>query len=282
MGLTNVADVANQIQKFWSPIFVPELRESHPFINLVDKKYSGEIKKGGDEVKVSQIVAVDAERKTIGDPGYNTFNSQTLVTRQVAVKADQIITAAVEIDDLADLQSQIGDQNSEIRSALLHGVMRNLNNFLYSKVAPSASNPDHDYSDSTITKTELLKYRRLASESHWASGQRFALVSPQYWEGILGDTTLTSADFVNDAPVIAGQQALRRYGWDMLEDDSREGKYAIFFHPDFLHLVMQKEPEFKLSDLHANKQHGYLLSVRLVCGAKLGIQGDIKHIKTEA
>jgi hypothetical protein len=49
-----------------------------------------------------------------------------------------------------------------------------------------------------------------------------------------------------------------------------------------MYLVMQEMPTFKLSDLHSNKQHGYLLSVRLIVGAKLGIDGDVKHITVDA
>jgi hypothetical protein len=282
MGITDVAAVANQIQKFWSPIFTPELRESHPLIQLADKKYSGEIKKGGDTVKVSQIVAVDAEIKTIGDSGYNTFDANALETRYVDVKADKIITAAVEVDDLADLQSQIGDKDSEIRAALLHGAMVKLNDFLYSKVSPSTTTPDHTFTDTDIEKPELIKYRKLASESHWVGAARYGLVSPEYWSIMLADEELTSADFAQDGQTVAGQTSMKRLGWNLLEDDSLSGKYALFFTPDFLHLAMQKAATFKLSDMHSNKQHGYLLSVSMVCGASLGIQGNLKHIVSAA
>lgn len=282
MGVTDVQAVQNQVQKFWSPIFTPELRESNPLINLVDKKYDGEIKKAGDTVRVSQIVKVPAQRKTIGQPGYNTFESHALQTRYVDVKADQIITVATEIDDLAALQSQIGDKDSDIRQSLLKSAQEEISKFLYSLVAPSTSAPDHTFTDASISKTELSKYRKLAAQSHWANLPRFALLSPDYWDNVITDEKLTSGDFVNDKPMVAGQSGLTRYGWQMFEDDSLTGKYGLFFTPDFLHMVTQMVPEFKLSDLHGNKQHGYLLSVRLVCGAALGIQGDRKHIETAA
>lgn len=278
MAFTDVAAVAGQIQKFWSPIFTPELREAHPLINLLDKKYSGEIKKGGDQVTVSQIVRVPAERKTIGVAGYNTFDSNTLVTRKVDIKADQIITAAVEIDDLVELQSQIGDQDSEIRLALMHGCMENLNNYLYSLVAPSTSAPDHAIVSANVQSAELINIRKLMSEAHIPMGQRYGLMSPEYWATLISDATLRSQDYAPDGVTVAGQMALQRFGINLFEDDSRTGKYGLFFHPDFMHLVMQQEPTFKLSDLHSNKQHGYLLSVSLVCGAKIGIEGAVKHI----
>ncbi len=54
--------------------------------------------------------------------------------------------------------------------------------------------------------------------------------------------------------------------------------FALSFHKDFMYLVMQKAPEFKISDLHPLQEHGYLVSCTLVAGAKLGIAGNVKHI----
>lgn len=275
MSMTGLAEVADQIQKFWSPIFVPELRQSNPLIELVSKQYEGAIQKGGDTVRVSQIVKVPATRKTIGAAGYNSFDSNTLQTRYVDVKADQIITAAVEISTLAELQSQIGAQQSTIREALMAGVRENINTFLYGKVAPAAA---HEVIASDINKATLIDLRTLASKAKLPTGNRFGLISPEYWATLLNDNTLTSADYVDDKPVVGGQAGLNRMGFQMFEDDSRDGKTALFFNPDFLHFVMQMQPEFKVSDLHANKQHGYLLSVSLVCGAAQGIEGDKKHL----
>jgi hypothetical protein len=42
--------------------------------------------------------------------------------------------------------------------------------------------------------------------------------------------------------------------------------------------VMQTEPTFKISDLHSQKKRGYLISVDLVFGAGLGVEGSVKHI----
>ena len=53
MALTELADVQNQIKKYWSDLFMPELRESNPLLALVDKTYDGEIKRQGDTVTVS-------------------------------------------------------------------------------------------------------------------------------------------------------------------------------------------------------------------------------------
>lgn len=92
--------------------------------------------------------------------------------------------------------------------------------------------------------------------------------------------TLTSSDYgASDAPVIGGRIGLKRFGFNIFEDNSRTGDYGLFFHPDFLHMVQQTEVSIKVSDLHPQQKFGYLMSVDLVFGAKLGISGNTKHIK---
>jgi hypothetical protein len=132
--------------------------------------------------------------------------------------------------------------------------------------------------------SQLAGVRTLAAQSKWPKdGQSYGLLSPQYYSDQLNATTLTSMDYgANDAPLIGGQFALRRYGFQLLEDNSRTGDYGLFFHPSFMHMVMQQEVQVKISDLHSNKQFGYVMSVDVVFGGKLGIEGNVKHIEVTA
>ena len=119
MALTELADVQEQVQKFWSPLFVAELIESNPLVALVNRDYEGEIRVGGDTVRVSQIKRPSGETKVIGAAGDNEFTPEKLVTAYVDVKADRRFVASFEFEDLVELQSQIGAQDSAIRQALL-------------------------------------------------------------------------------------------------------------------------------------------------------------------
>ena len=83
----------------------------------------------------------------------------------------------------------------------------------------------------------------------------------------------------SDAPLIGGKVALKRYGFNLIEDNSRSADFGLFFHPDFLHMVTQSEVQVKISDLHSQKRFGVVMSVDMVFGAKLGINGNVKHIK---
>ena len=280
MSLTSVSDLSNQVQEFWSPVFKDELIESHPLINLVNREFEGDMKKGGDTVYVSTIQRVDAERKTVG-AGADSFSSSTLTTSRVAVVANQRVTASVELEDLAMLQSQIGDQESKLRQSLLESVQIEMNNYLYSLVNASAASPDHVESGITdFNASQLGVVRKLAAQAQWKRDEWYCLLDPSYYNDVLNSTNLVSSDMgATDAPVIAGQVGMKRFGFNLLEDTSAglltlqtgTEDAGLAFHPDFMYLAVQREPTFQLSSLHANKQHGFLLSVDLVCGA---VQAD--------
>lgn len=287
MSMTNLYDLQAQIQKAWAPMFVDELKEQALLPNLVNKEYSGDIKKQGNEVTVSMIRNATGSKKSINAAGdHLTIDSEKIATVNVDVKADTVFEAAFEIDDLVDLQNQLGspDGQSKIRQALLKGIELQLNKHLYELVAPTtATSGVTDFNAS-----QILNLRKLASQAKWPQDNRWLLADPSYMNDILSAQTLTSSDYVDDRSVVAGQIVNRRFGFNILEDNSDAMKYispteatadlAIAFHPDFMLLVMQREPTFKLSDLHSNKQRGYLLSVDMIGGAKLGVEGADKHL----
>jgi hypothetical protein len=291
MGATLVGDVSDQVQRFWAPMFMDELKESTILPSLVNKAYQGEIKAQGDRVRVSQINRPTATRKQVGS-GHETFSTTQLSTSYVDIVADQVITAAYEFDDLVQLQSQIGAQDSKIRQGLLESVQLELNKYLYSLVSPSTSSPDHLRSGITdFNASELNINRKLASQARWMKdGGWWALLDPSYMSDVLNAQTLTSSDYVgDDRPVVGGMPVNKRFGFNIVEDNSMafgakpavvtaNEDVGLLFHPDFLHLVMQMEPNYEVSSLHSNKQFGYVISIRLIVGAKIGIDGAKKHI----
>lgn len=284
MSATTLAEVTDQVQKFWAPMFMDELRASMLIGSLVNKDYEGQIKNQGDTVRVSQLVAPTGQNRTVG-VNADSFETEQLQTRYVDIKADKRAVAALEFADLVELQSQIGAENSKLRAGLVEAVNKQINDYLYSLVSPSTSAPDHlRNSISAFDKTELLAVRLLASQSKWGKAQnKYILADPSYYNDLLGDTTLISNDYgAEDAPVIGGQIAKQRYGFWILEDDGLAVDQAVSFHPDFMHLVTQTSVQFKISDLHSQKKFGYIISADIIYGAKLGIQGNVKHILSTA
>lgn len=292
MSATLVTELSDQIQKFWSPLLVPELKESAILPSLVSTDYDGQISQGGDTVYVSMIQAANGSRKQISSTGEHTvIESEKLKTQRVGIIADQIFSASFELENLVDLQTQLADPAAKqsIRNALMKGVELKINDYLYSLVAPSTSAPDHSVASvSDFNFAALMANRLLASTAKWPDEDRFLLLDPSFMNDFLTDTKNTSSDYVGDAPLIGGKKPYYRSGFWIMEDNSSAmnqlspslaaADYSLAFHKSFMYLVMQQQATFKLSDLHANKQRGYLLTVDLIGGAKLGLQGNVKHI----
>lgn len=280
MPQTSIVTVQDQVQKKWAPLFMKELRENLLLGSLINKQYQGAIGQEGDTVRVSQINAPAGALKAIDGSTEYTFTADAVSTSYVDVKADKRAVAAFEIHDTAMLMSQLDSHQSELRESLMFSVAKKINDYLFSLVAPSASAPDHI--DLTVTdfNASVLQSQRLkAAKAKWSANPGwYALLSPEYYGDMLNAQTLTSADFVPDAPVVGGQIASKRFGFNILEDNSMSTDTALLFHPDFMHLVMQYEPRFKVSDLHPVGKFGMMISVDLVFGAKLGIEGAKKHM----
>jgi len=284
MSQTTLAAVTDQVQKFWPPLFMDELRKSAMLAGIVNKEYQGEIKQGGDTVYVSQINAPTGENRTVGTDA-DAFETDQLSMSRIAVAADKRAVAAYEFDDLAMLQSQLGSKDSDIRKALMYAVEQQMNTHLYSKVAPSTSAPDHLINSVTnFDASQLQALRILAAQAKWEKSKGWwVLADPVYYGDNLAATTLTSKDYVGDeSPVIGGQIANKRFGFNILEDNSLATDQAVVFHPDFLHLVMQKSVRFKVSDLHSQKKFGFVISADILYGAALGISGSKKHMLVNA
>lgn len=281
MSDSTLLEVAEQIQKYWSPLFTKQLRESLMLGSLVNKDYEGEIKKGGDTVYVSQVNAPTGELLTVGTDA-DSFSSQAISTTRIAITADKRAVASYRFHDLVELQSQIERQNPEVMESLRFAMAKEVNDYLYSLVSPSTSAPDHSIASVTdFNASQLSACRTLAAQAKWRYEPAwYCLVDPVYYGDILNAATLTSSDYgAADAPVVGGQVALKRFGFNILEDNSRSADNALLFHPDFMHMVTQSQVQVKISDLHSQGKFGFIMSVDMIFGAKLGIDGAKKHIK---
>lgn len=282
MSLTNIADLAEQVNKFWVPTWKPELMETNLIANLIDKSYSGQIQRAGDTVYVSQVSRPSGSNKAIGAAtGHEYFSTEKLATSRIAIVADRVISAAYEFDSLVDLQTDMLSNNSMIKANMLQAMSIQLNNYIYSKV--NATTPYDTVTD--FNASQLAKLKKFAGQKKWGADKPFyVLADPSYYSDLIQSSTIVSSDFVTgDQVVVSGKIGQKRYGFTIFEDNS-EGlldviateagtdseDIAVAFHPDFLHLVIQQEPVFEIAPLTANKQWGYILACRMVCGVKEG------------
>jgi hypothetical protein len=280
MGATLLGDLSNQVAKFWAPTWKSELMESNILMNQVDKDYEGAIKQQGDTVYITQVTRPAGQIKTVG-AGHETFATEKLGQSRIALTANRVFSAAYEFDSLLQLQTDLAKNDSVIRQNLLQAMSIQINSYLYSFVNPTS--PTGTVTDFNASQVAAL--RKFAGQKKWMQNKAWYLnVDPSYYSDLLSAATLTSVDYgAADAPVIGGNIGLKRYGFNIFEDNS-DGlisaiakvsgtdlvDVALAFHPDFLHFGMQLEPEFEISSLHSNKQFGYIISVRAVGGAVIG------------
>lgn len=281
MVATTLAEVTNQIQKYWSPMMSKELRASLLLGGLVNKDYQGAIQKQGDTVTVSQLNAPNGQLLTVGTDA-DSFASEAASTSYVQITANKRAVASYEFQDLVELQSQLSQSSPVVMDALKYAVGKQINSYLYSLVSPSTSSPDHLINSVTdFNAAQLSACRVLAAQAKWADQPGwYALLDPQYYGDLLNATTMVSSDYVGaDAPSIGGKIGMKRFGFNIFEDNSLAADYGLIFHPDFLHLVMQQDVQVKISDMHAMGKFGIKMSVDVIFGAALGIDGSKKHIK---
>lgn len=278
MANTEISNVQSTVQEFWPSMFMDDLRQDNLLLNLVNRDYSGDLNELGDRVKVNQINKMTGETLSLdGVGGGRTFTPETISTTGVQVIADKRFVASGDLSDRTELQSMLdplSTRSQEIRAAMVAAVSEQLNAYLYSLVAPTDTAVA-----ATMTATELAAIRKYGATKQWERTKGwYGLVGPSYWEDMLLDSTLTSGDYVDDRPVIGGQKGMRRFGLNLFEDNSAgNADSGLFFHPDFLYFVSQYEPRFKISDKHAQHEFGFVISLDMIGGAKLGHSGAIKH-----
>lgn len=269
---TKLAQVIDQVQMYWSPRFMAELRADLLLGGYVNKDYEGEIKQGGDTVRVSQIIAPTGQ--LLDAQTDDSFESEVITTTKIDIKADKRAVSSFEFHDIVDLQSLITKDRPDVMEALKYAISNQINNYLFTFVKSSA-----DVTGVTTFGTSNLQAaRKFAGQKKWLKDGRWvALLDPSYYTDILGVVGLTSSDFTDDRSVQSGNVDNKRFGFAINEDNSRPNQYGLFFHPDFLHMVMQQGVSIKISDLHAQKRFGYVMSVDTIFGAALGIDGNNKH-----
>jgi hypothetical protein len=279
MSVTNINDLTAQVREYWSDMFVQELQDDDLIINLVNRDYEGEIGPGGNKVKVTQWLDANGEISTIGADD-DSFNPEKLSETQIEINANKIFSASFQFTSMAQLQTQLEAADSPVRAALLNGVKKQMNKYIYDLF--SGANNTSSVTDFNAAQVSAL--RVYAGQKKWKKdGDWYLMADPVYHGDLLNAQTLTSGDFQADRPLIGGQMGSRRFGFNIFEDNSDglleiianaggsgSADCALAFHRDAVHFAMQSQAEFAIADLTANKQRGYVIKVDVIGGGAQG------------
>lgn len=289
---TELAAIQTLLQTIWAPLLMGELRETVLLPRLVNTEYSPLILKKGDKVTVNMVKYAKGQTLTVNKAtgAHRDIEAEELEIVPKDITANKLFTASFELDDLAGLLTELNAENanlnSPIRQALLGALETQINAFIYSGVAPHATNVIKAVE--TFNFTEFKKITKKASKLKWPTGNRVLLLDPEYYGDLSAEEKMSSADYVGtDLPMLNSSNAMQRSGFLIAEDNTdamltlakdADGKAALAFDKNFYYFVAQEVPSFKVSDLHPTKKRGYLITVDLYGGGEVGIEGDKKHI----
>jgi hypothetical protein len=291
-NITLVSELANQVPQAWSPLTVDELKARAQLTALTNRDYEGQIANPGDRVHITQFQVGTADRRAIGS-GHEQFSPQQLNSARKSLIVDQVIDHVIELDDLVPLQTQLTNPESELRIKMETELALKMDAYLFSLVSASTSSPDHLLGGVTdFNATAIGNCRKLAAKAKWSKTEPwYTLLDPQYYQDLLGTSTMVSNDYVDEkTPTVAGQFVQQRWGFNILENNddnflsldtgaAATQDVGLSFVPSFMHSVYGNVEWFLTDNRPAGKYTAYL-GVRVLAGAVIGHDHASKCIVT--
>lgn len=191
--------VRNFVPQLWSARLLANLQNAHVFANLVNRDYEGEIKAGGDTVKINTI-----GRITIGDytPNQDMKKAEDVTSTQTELKIDQFKYFNFQVDDVDKAQANVTlmdkylaqagyDMAQEIDMAIVEKAYPEAGNTVGSDDAPVTLSKENVY-DTLVDMSVAL------DEKNVASNDRF-IVIPAWAKGMVQKSPeFTSASALGD------------------------------------------------------------------------------------
>ena len=267
-AVSGVSELANLIPEIWSPLIYAELRNQLMIADVFNHDYEGEIRNMGDTVRVNTILAPSGQILT---DDKQSFETEAFQVTQQSITVNKRAVAAFEFTDLAQLQSMAFEQDA--REALVYALRKQIETSVLAALIPSASAPNHQIapaSASDLAAVDVATMRTLLSLAKVPKMNRYLFLDPNYYGDLLNKTTFTSSDFIqNNGAVSSGEFASPLYGFRIAESDFLGTDIGYAIHPSALTMVMQQSLRMKISDLHGQKNFGYVMSADLVFDYKL-------------
>lgn len=189
--------VTNFVPDIWSARILTALSRNSVAAGIVNRDYEGDIKGGGDSVKITNFV----------DPTIGNYTAHTDITVEDIDDATQSLLInqqkyfAFELDDLERAQSVNGGAvMAEATKRAAYGLKNTLDSFLLTTLAAgaSASAPDHQVAEATISTASdayvaLVNWGVLLDQADVPEEDRFVVVSPAFHGLLLKDDRFVKA-----------------------------------------------------------------------------------------
>jgi hypothetical protein len=189
--------VVNFVPDIWSARILTALSRNSVSAAVVNRDYEGDIKGGGDSVKITNFV----------DPTIGNYTAHTDITVEDIDDATQSLLInqqkyfAFELDDLERAQSVNGGAvMAEATKRAAYGLKNTLDSFLLTTLAAgaSAAAPDHQVAEATISTpadayVALVNWGVLLDQADVPEEDRYAVISPAFHGLLLKDDRFVKA-----------------------------------------------------------------------------------------
>jgi hypothetical protein len=262
--MTAASHAANVIPELWSARFVPTLKEKMIFAESVGHDYEGEIQALGDIVNINswnQFDEADVILENEKASADSTTSSKSQLTINTRVAKDFILTKKAQAQSL-EVQNTLSDLAA-------HSIMKKMQSLIIAAIVPSASAPDHQIaydSGSTLALADILEAAELLNDSDVEEeGRVLATGSAQYMD-LFNITGFTSRDYIPaGSPLTSGAISTPVMGFQH-KWSSEAGAVSRFFHPLFLQMAVQQDPDVKEYDLGSEGKRATRVNMDVLFG----------------
>lgn len=257
------------VPELWSANFYPTLKEKLVWRECVGDMYGSEISGLGDTVNISTFpqfsdATVMLEDQKVDADSVTVTNTQLIINKQVA--KDYIITKKA-------MKQSLEAQNA-LRDLALFSIMKKMDSIIVAEISPSASAPDHVIaydSGTTLALADILEAKELLDlQDVEDDGMRKMVVGAAQANDVFNITGFVSRDFLpagSPAPLASGGVNSPLVGFNF-EWTTEVGNTSYFFHPMFLQLAVQQEPEVEVHKLGQDGSRGERVNMDVLFGVK--------------
>lgn len=264
--MTKTTELAGITPELWSANFYPTLLEMLPFNGSVARQYEGEISDLGDTLNINDFPQFDEAQEILEDERADadsvTANKQQLLINKQVVK-DYILTKRA-------LQQSLDAQNA-LRDLATHAIMKRMHTIIINETVPSASAPDHQIaydSGTTLALADILEAKELLDNSDVEDMGRVMIVGAAQQNDLFNITGFTSRDFIPaGSPLTEGAITTPIMGFEF-KWTTEAGNTSYFFHPLYLTLAVQQNPDVRVYDLGVDGKRGTRVNMDVLFGVK--------------
>lgn len=252
--------------ELWSASFYPTLIEKMPFADSVSRDYEGEIQALGDIVNINDFPQFDVAEEILEDQRADadsvTANKQQLVINKQLVK-DYVLTKRSQAQSL--------DAGNQLRDLAMHSIMKKMQLIIIAEIVPSASAPDHSIafdSGTTLALADILEAKELLDNADVEELGRVLVAGAAQYNDLFNITGFTSRDFIpGGSPLVDGAISTPIMGFNF-KWTSEVGNVVYLFHPLFLTMAVQQNPDVKVYDLGVDGKRATRVNMDVLFGVK--------------